>query len=444
MLIRNSPLHTAVLIALAASSLLASTRTASAQVELKKEYVGEQNKKTSPWHMYKYDHDGSFPPASWRVYLETRSKAADRKRAGEKLPAWADDKVPIGDLYECVHKDEITGTESNIETPYKCAVTYLSDKDRQKYELRGYERKLVGERVDGLLVWAHPTIPNAMRPPDLDFTAPYDLVQVQKYLLRKPCHRKHLLQMFIRSIVPDSAFGIQGLKGLQTPENKGDIHFWGSPPTEGKSIYSARPLVGVPAIWVMSPEKRLYVSAIHSPGNFNHSSFLEGGSILAGGDIIIKDGKITHISNRSGHYRPPLAALVQALSVLKEWGVLANNVEVWGFKGDRYELIDKKEWDALSKDASEETFARWRKAFAAVRLRVSPEVDAALAVTENTLATIIFKNRHKLQIAESAFTGPGDPTEMEVEAEADADASAEGSTCDGDTDEEQGESDSDD
>ena len=80
----------------------------------------------------------------------------------------------------------------------------------------------------------------------------------------------------------------------------------------------------LPAIWVMDPTGRLYVSSTPQPGMFNHSSFLGGGSVICAGEIIIIDGKITFINNRSGHYRPPDEALKNAIEKLRDKGVQLN------------------------------------------------------------------------------------------------------------------------
>jgi hypothetical protein len=76
-----------------------------------------------------------------------------------------------------------------------------------------------------------------------------------------------------------------------------------------------------PAIWVMDPAGRLYVSSTPQPGMFNHSTFLGGGSVICAGEIIIEDGKITFISNMSGHYQPPDGALDNAIEKLQDQGV---------------------------------------------------------------------------------------------------------------------------
>lgn len=66
------------------------------------------------------------------------------------------------------------------------------------------------------------------------------------------------------------------------------------------------------AIWVLSPDKKLYLSKKYNEYKYNpskstiinHSSFLSGGEVLAAGKMIIKDGKLIRVNNDSGHYKP--------------------------------------------------------------------------------------------------------------------------------------------
>lgn len=73
-----------------------------------------------------------------------------------------------------------------------------------------------------------------------------------------------------------------------------------------------------PAIWVMDTKGNLYVSTRQYPGKFNHSSFLAGGEVLCAGEIVINNGKITHINNQSGHYGPPREDLLKAINMLEQ------------------------------------------------------------------------------------------------------------------------------
>lgn len=71
-----------------------------------------------------------------------------------------------------------------------------------------------------------------------------------------------------------------------------------------------------PCIWVMDTQGNLYVSAEQSPGKFHHSSFLAGGLVEGAGQVVFVDGKITHINNASGHYRPDIPSFRNVLEKL--------------------------------------------------------------------------------------------------------------------------------
>jgi hypothetical protein len=93
----------------------------------------------------------------------------------------------------------------------------------------------------------------------------------------------------------------------------------------------------LPAIWAMDPTGRLFVCSTPQPGIFNHSSFLGGGSVICAGEIIIIDGKITFINNRSGHYKPPDEALINAIDKLRDQGVKLDPALVLQYMGAKYE-----------------------------------------------------------------------------------------------------------
>ena len=98
-----------------------------------------------------------------------------------------------------------------------------------------------------------------------------------------------------------------------------------------------------PAIWVMDPTGRLYVSSTPQPGMFNHSSFLGGGSVICAGEIIIAGGVIKFINNRSGHYKPPDEALDNAIKKLQEQGVqLDGELVIQKVVADTYQKLSEK------------------------------------------------------------------------------------------------------
>lgn len=82
------------------------------------------------------------------------------------------------------------------------------------------------------------------------------------------------------------------------------------------------------AIYVMDGAGNVYATLDHERGRFHHSSFLAGGPVAMAGDIRVFDGWIVEVSNQSGHYRPPPAAMPQITTRLKEMGVDLTKVKV--------------------------------------------------------------------------------------------------------------------
>ncbi len=63
------------------------------------------------------------------------------------------------------------------------------------------------------------------------------------------------------------------------------------------------------AIFVMSKDGKFYISKQDEYGVFHHSSFLSGAEVSAAGEIVIENGIIFSVSNKSGHYLPPLSTV---------------------------------------------------------------------------------------------------------------------------------------
>lgn len=71
------------------------------------------------------------------------------------------------------------------------------------------------------------------------------------------------------------------------------------------------------AIYVMSPEANIHAST-HSVGHRHHSSLLAGADVAGAGEMRVLAGQLMHISNKSGHYMPSAAHLLQVLHVLQK------------------------------------------------------------------------------------------------------------------------------
>ncbi|KAL6829330.1 IQ calmodulin-binding motif protein [Trichoderma sp. SZMC 28015] len=80
-------------------------------------------------------------------------------------------------------------------------------------------------------------------------------------------------------------------------------------------------------IFVADTNFRLYIG-IKQAGAFQHSSFLQGARISAGGLIGIKEGKLNFLSPLSGHYRPPTSNFRAFVRSLKAEGVDVGHVPI--------------------------------------------------------------------------------------------------------------------
>lgn len=80
-----------------------------------------------------------------------------------------------------------------------------------------------------------------------------------------------------------------------------------------------------PHIFVVAPNSRVYVGEYHQ-GTLNHSSFLSGGAVKAAGEMVIENGKLTTITDKSGHYQTSPEMVINGLKVLKSQGVDLSDV----------------------------------------------------------------------------------------------------------------------
>ena len=104
----------------------------------------------------------------------------------------------------------------------------------------------------------------------------------------------------------------------------------------GKLVHANGPSAGTPfdtaesstffsgdgkAIFVMTPEGRIYASTFQEPGKFHHSSLARGKPVAAAGELTVVDGNLIEVSNRSGHYQPTQKMNDQLIEELKDRGL---------------------------------------------------------------------------------------------------------------------------
>jgi hypothetical protein len=72
-------------------------------------------------------------------------------------------------------------------------------------------------------------------------------------------------------------------------------------------------------IYVLDTQRRLFVHAKYR-GKFHHSSFVEGGAVLAAGGIVVQRGRILKLTADSGHYRPSFESFMLTVQQLRDMG----------------------------------------------------------------------------------------------------------------------------
>lgn len=123
---------------------------------------------------------------------------------------------------------------------------------------------------------------------------------------------------------------------------------------EGK-LYAGNPpaLVNTKVIFVVSTDKKLYVRPepeYWGRDAFTHSSFLSGGAVATAGEMHVRGGVITLISNASGHYQPVGNTLEYLLDLLEKEGADLSQIlmQVIGeaphlYRAAQYNDADKEE-----------------------------------------------------------------------------------------------------
>ena len=82
------------------------------------------------------------------------------------------------------------------------------------------------------------------------------------------------------------------------------------------------------AIFVMNADGEIFASKSQIRGEFHHSSLAGGQPVAAAGELVIENGRLVEITNRSGHYRPEVDFTNQALASFQNQGVNLSGVKV--------------------------------------------------------------------------------------------------------------------
>jgi hypothetical protein len=98
----------------------------------------------------------------------------------------------------------------------------------------------------------------------------------------------------------------------------------------GKVLHEGAPYDtgGKLAIFVLSPEGELFASTRAKKGHFHHSTFLAGQPVAAAGELLVTQGVLEVVTDRSGHYRPGFDQTASFLCWLAASGVDLSTVEL--------------------------------------------------------------------------------------------------------------------
>lgn len=85
------------------------------------------------------------------------------------------------------------------------------------------------------------------------------------------------------------------------------------------------------SIFVMDSQGNIFASKYQAVGEFHHSSILGGEPVSGAGEIAVKDGVITEISNRSGHYQPDQITNSQVIDQVGSQGIKIEDINITGY-----------------------------------------------------------------------------------------------------------------
>ena len=99
----------------------------------------------------------------------------------------------------------------------------------------------------------------------------------------------------------------------------------------GQRLNTEHPVDGMPKatfIFVMAKDGTLYAAPNGGIAeNIHHSSFLGGAPAAAAGTLVVVDGVVQKITNKSGHYGHRAGKMRQVLAELEERGVATEGIE---------------------------------------------------------------------------------------------------------------------
>jgi len=82
------------------------------------------------------------------------------------------------------------------------------------------------------------------------------------------------------------------------------------------------------AIWVCGGPDSKFYAGNHAKGQFHHSSFLAGGDVVCGGEMVARNGQLKLLTAKTGHYQADMDHFVKAIGILTASGIAPDSYRV--------------------------------------------------------------------------------------------------------------------
>ena len=130
-----------------------------------------------------------------------------------------------------------------------------------------------------------------------------------------------------KSVVPDASKQFTGVDDFGAIEARifdGKIYVYEGLNTQGKQSWKALTMeYGTEVNFVITKENKLMLGK----GHYNLSGHAD--EVISAGSMDVYSGKITKLSNGSGHYRPPISNIEATHPVFEDLGVLKDDFDFY-------------------------------------------------------------------------------------------------------------------
>ena len=94
------------------------------------------------------------------------------------------------------------------------------------------------------------------------------------------------------------------------------------------------------AIFIIDEKSRLYISKVKEFKKFHHSTLSNGRPVYLAGEIEVRDGVVTYLNNKSGHYQSGTETMLNGVSMLLDSTIDLSKANIFVLSSS----IDKAQW----------------------------------------------------------------------------------------------------